>query len=193
MQNPSPSDPEPDALAGLREEIRAHAAQWPPPQAMDAVAVPHDGAALPLDHPQRERYALDELVHVHGEAFVERAFRSLLKRAPDAAALLATLERLLRGDSKIAILGDLRWSQEGRRRGVRVDGLAVRYAFWRATQWPLAGGAIERLALLLELPAIAREQRRLGQLVHQAESEAAELAALRAEVAALRQQAGRQG
>lgn len=183
---PDPATP----VQRLHEEIRAEAGQWPLPQSVDAVAAPHDGAALPLDHPQRDRYALDDLVHAHGEAFVERAYRSVLKRAPDAAALLATLERLLRGDSKIAILGDLRWSAEGRARAVRIDGLRWRYAFWRATQWPVVGGAIERAALLVELPAIAREQRRLGQLMHQAESDTAEITALRAEMADLRRRLG---
>lgn len=174
-----------DALAA---QIRAEAAGWPAPDATpDAAAA---AAPLPADHPQRDRYRLDELVHVHGEAFVERAWRCVLKRPPDAAALLATLERLHRGDSKIAILGDLRASAEGRRRGVRIDGLASRYAFWRATQWPLLGGLIERLALVAALPAIAREQRRLGQLLHDSEHAAAELAALRAELAALRQRLG---
>jgi hypothetical protein len=172
----------------LREDIRAEARQWPLPQS--APAREPDAGSLPLDHPQRDRYRLDELVHVHGEAFVERAYRCVLKRAPDAAALLATLERLLRGDSKIAILGDLRQSAEGRRHAVRIEGLRLRYAFWRMTQWPLLGGLIERTVLIAELPAIAREQRRLGQLMQQNEVDSAEIVALRAEVAELRRRLG---
>jgi len=167
-------------MDALRDEIRAHAAT------LEAVAVPTpdsaiDPQALPADHPQRGRYRLDEMVHVHGEAFVDRSYRYLVKRPPDALALMQWLERLQRGDSKIALLGDLRWSAEGRRHDVQVDGLRLRYAFWRATQWPVLGGIIERLALIGALPSIAREQRRLGQLLHDDDSQA-ELAELRAEV-----------
>lgn len=183
MSDPSPAATR-DALAA---QIRAEAAQWPAADSLPAAAAV--SVAAPASAP-RQRYGLDDLVHVHSEAFVERAFRCLLKRPPDAAALLATLERLQRGDSKIAILGDLRASAEGRRQGVRVVGLAPRYAFWRATQWPLLGGLIERLVLIAALPSIAREQRRLGQLLHESDHAAAELAALRAELAALRQRLG---
>ena len=168
----------------LREEIRAHAAtleQAAQPAQEDA----WDTQALPAEHPQRSRYALDDLVHVHGEAFVERSYRYLVKRPPDALALLQSLERLQRGDSKIALLGDLRWAAEGRRHAVQVDGLRLRYLFWQATQWPVMGGFIECLALIGALPAIAREQRRIGQALHDDELQT-ELAELRAEMAELK-------
>jgi hypothetical protein len=181
---PSPDAPQKASPAVLREEIRTHAAS------LENATIPPrdsaiDAAALPADHPQRGRYTLDELVHVHGEAFVERSYRYLLKRPPDALALMLWLERLQRGDSKIALLGDLRWSAEGNRHGVLIEGLRLRYAFWRAAQWPWIGGVIERVALVGALPAIAREQRRLGQVLHDDDAQA-ELAELRAEVAELK-------
>jgi len=167
----------------LRREIRAEAEQLAPA----AIGPRDEGEVLPLDHPQRNRYDLDELVHVHHEVFAERAFRCLLKRPSDPAGLLDTLDRLQRGDSKIAILGDLRWSAEGRRHCVRVHGLRSRYAFWRLTRLPLLGGVIERIALIAALPTIAREQRRLAQSLLREDGEiAAEIAALRAEVERLR-------
>jgi O-antigen chain-terminating methyltransferase len=177
--------------ATLRREIRAEADTLPPFAATPAAA-PAANEALPHDHPQRLSYALGEFVNVHNEAFVEMAYRCLLKRAPDPNGMLELMERLADGDSKVAILGDLRYSREGRGFGVHVAGLAWRYRFWRATRWPLVGGIIERLALVAELPQIAREQRRLGQALARhgdaanGEDLVAEVRALRDEVAALR-------
>ena len=186
MTEASPID-----LATLRREIRTEAESLPPLHATVDVA-PAADATLPRDHPQRLAYTLGEFVNVHNEAFVELAYRCLLKRAPDANGMLELMERLADGDSKIAILGDLRWSREGRGFGVRVAGLAWRYRYWRMTRWPVVGGLIERLALIVELPQIAREQRRLGQAIARHGEAAsgddlvAELRALREEVAALR-------
>jgi len=179
-----PADPLLSRLAG---EIRAEAATLAPPARADAVRDTDDAAALPAEHPQRRDYRLDELVHVHQDAFVERAWRCLVKRAPRPEELLAALDRLQAGESKIALLGDLRRSAEGRRHAVRVRGLAPRYAFWRLCRMPVIGGLVERLALIAALPAIAREQRRLGQWLAAREAEP-EVASLAAEVAALREE-----
>jgi hypothetical protein len=134
--------PPDEALRRLHDDIRAQAAALPRPG--DADAEPDAGMAglhAPVDGARRH-YRLDELVNHHGEAFVAHAWHCLLRSRPDPASLLAGLERLQRGDSKIAVLGDLRRSPEGRRQGVQVHGLALCYAFWRATQWPLLGRAI---------------------------------------------------
>ncbi|HJU38674.1 MAG TPA: hypothetical protein VJ724_03815 [Tahibacter sp.] len=175
----------------LRREIRAEADTLPPFSAAHATA-PAANASLPHDHPQRTAYALGEFVNVHNEAFVEMAYRCLLKRAPDPNGMLELMERLADGDSKVAILGDLRFSREGRGFRVHVAGLAWRWRFWRMTRWPLVGGIVERVALIAELPQIAREQRQLGQALARHGDAAngddlvAELRALRDEVATLR-------
>lgn len=173
-----------DALVLLQQQIRAEAAQLAPPPAATPQRAP--APALALDHPQRLHYVLADFMHVHNEEFVALAYRCLLKRAPDAGGQLQALQRLAAGDSKIAILGDLRHSPEGRGYAVEIAGLAGRYRFWRLTRLPLVGGVIERLALLWNLPEIAREQRRLGQALAQQHADAS-LADLAAEVARLRQ------
>ncbi|HSX59134.1 MAG TPA: hypothetical protein VLF18_02935 [Tahibacter sp.] len=174
------------ALAHLQQEIRAEAAALPemptaPPCAL-GIAAP-----LALDHPQRLNYTLDDFMHVHNDEFVELAYRCLLKRPADAVGQLHALQRLAAGDSKIAILGDLRASEEGRGYGVHVAGLAARYRFWRLTRLPLVGALIERAALVWNLPEIAREQRRLGQALAQ-QNAGAEIAGLATEVARLREE-----
>ncbi|GMV28083.1 MAG: hypothetical protein AMXMBFR59_02080 [Rhodanobacteraceae bacterium] len=178
--HPEPSDP----LSRLQQEIRADAATLPAYVA-NHVTPASAAAALPLDHPQRLAYTLDDFMHVHNDEFVELAYRCVLKRTADPTGHLDALQRLAAGDSKIAILGDLRASAEGRGYGVHIAGLTARYRFWRATRLPLVGALIERLALIWNLPEIAREQRRLGQALAQ-QNAAAELADLAAEVAHLR-------
>jgi hypothetical protein len=178
--NPNNSDP----LDTLQQQIRAEAATLPeaPSAEISRGAAP---VVLALDHPQRLHYTLDDFMHVHNDEFVELAYRCLLKRPSDAGGHLLALQRLAAGDSKIAILGDLRASAEGRGYGVEIAGLAGRYRFWRLTRVPLIGALIERLALLWNLPEIAREQRRLGQALAQ-QNASAEIADLAAEVARLR-------
>lgn len=178
--NPTPTDP----LDPLRRQIRAEAATLPeqPSTVASRGTAP---AVLALDHPQRLHYTLDDFMHVHNDEFVELAYRCLLKRPADAGGQLLALQRLAAGDSKIAILGDLRASAEGRGYGVEIAGLAGRYRFWRLTRLPLFGALIERLALIWSLSEIAREQRRLGQALAQ-HNAGADLADLAAEVARLR-------
>lgn len=173
-----------DPLESLQQQIRAEAATLAeaPSAATVRGAVP---VVLALDHPQRLHYTLDDFMHVHNDEFVELAYRCLLKRPADAAGQLLALQRLAAGDSKIAILGDLRASAEGRGYGVEIAGLAGRYRFWRLTRLPLIGALIERLALIWNLPEIAREQRRLGQALAQ-QNASADIADLAAEVARLR-------
>jgi len=175
-----------DPLARLQQEIRIEAAGLPEPAAVATVTT-GERVPLALDHPQRLMYSLDDFMHVHNDEFVELAYRCVLKRASDARGQLDALQRLAAGDSKIAILGDLCASPEGRGYGVHIAGLASRYRFWKLTRLPLIGALIERLALFWNLPEIAREQRRLGQALAQ-QNAAAELADLAAEVARLREE-----
>jgi hypothetical protein len=173
-------------LARLQQEIRAEAASLPEAPVIAGTPT-NTSVPLALDHPQRLTYSLDDFMHVHNDEFVELAYRCVLKRAADARGQLDALQRLAAGDSKIAILGDMCASVEGRGYGVHIAGLAPRYRFWKLTRLPLIGALIERCALIWNLPEIAREQRRLGQALAQ-QNAAAELADLAAEVARLREE-----
>lgn len=183
----APEDDDAEALRRLHAQIRAQAQSLAPVDTGTAPPPAPAAAELPSDHPQRLSYALGDFLHVHNEEFVELAYRCLLKRSADAQGQLLALQRLAAGDSKIAILGDLRASAEGRGYGVEIRGLAGRYRFWKLTRLPLVGGLIERLALVWNLPEIAREQRRLGQALAK-ESHSGELIELAAELAQLRRQ-----
>ena len=100
-----------------------------------------------------------QLCHAHAGAFVRQAYSVLLRRPPDPAGFARHLQMLASGHSKVEILGNLRWSAEGRDNAVRVAGLLPRYAMAKAMRVPLLGYALEWLIALAGLPRILRHQR----------------------------------
>ena len=108
---------------------------------------------------ERLAYRIGELTDAHHLAFVEQAFFALLKRAPTAAESDAQLALLAAGATKAEVLGNLRWSAEGRSIGARVAGLAPRYAMAKLRRVPLLGYLVDIPLNLAALPALARHQR----------------------------------
>lgn len=71
-------------------------------------------------------YHLPELLRYSDRAFVEAAYRAVLRRAPDPGGMEVYLGRLRSGEmTKVEVLAALRWSLEGTRRSVHVDGLLL--------------------------------------------------------------------
>ncbi|MEO0035422.1 MAG: hypothetical protein RLZZ501_1445, partial [Pseudomonadota bacterium] len=83
--------------------------------------------------------SLAQLLAEHDEAFVRAAYQAILGRAPDSEGLAYYLRVLRDGGSPLSILARLRFSPEGRRVGVGVDGLDR--ALWRhrLERWPVVG------------------------------------------------------
>ena len=158
-----PSD---DELEHHRREIRALAAALPerPLQARTTPAAPGAAAGDGIER-ERSAYAIGELTDPHHRAFVDGAFRALLKRAPAPDEAEAQLRLLGRGTSKAEILGNLRWSAEGRRGNVRVHGLLPRYVAAKARRIPLLGTLLDWLLALAALPLLARHQRATDAMV----------------------------
>ncbi len=102
---------------------------------------------------------IDELASFHFIEFIEHAYAALLRRTPDSTGLEAKIRLLEAGRSKIEILGNLRYSGEGREIGVRVPWLWPRYLLAKSTRIPILGYAIEWLMCLGGLPRILRHQR----------------------------------
>jgi len=107
----------------------------------------------------KQHYRIGELTDLHHVAFVDHAFRALLKRFPDSAEAGAQLRLLASGASKPEVLGNLRYSTEGRRVNVRVDGLFPRYAMAKLRRVPVIGYVIDWALTLAGLPLIVRHQR----------------------------------
>ncbi|HEU4662976.1 MAG TPA: hypothetical protein VFS55_02975 [Dokdonella sp.] len=152
------SDRNDEQLEQVRGEIRAAAATLRdrprlPPSA-PAVASGVDGI-----EPARRRYRIAELTDPPYDAFVEHAFRAVLKRAPTPAEAAAQLALIGRGTSKAEVLGNLRWSVEGRRQRVAVGGLLPRYLVAKLGRVPLLGYLVEWGHALMALPLLARQLR----------------------------------
>ncbi|MEQ1556819.1 MAG: glycoside hydrolase family 99-like domain-containing protein, partial [Gallionella sp.] len=76
---------------------------------------------------------LDELLALQDEAFVNAAYRALLKRNPDAEGFNYYLNRLRKGVRKLRILDQLRNSPEGQKAGVHLAGVdeALKNIWWQ--------------------------------------------------------------
>ncbi len=123
---------------------------------MDLAPAPRSPGAI---RPAHDEFTIDELASAHFIEFIERAYAALLRRTPDSAGSEAQIRLLEAGRSKVEILGNLRYSGEGRAIGVRVPWLWPRYLLAKATRIPIVGYAIEWLMCLGGLPRMLRHQR----------------------------------
>ena len=139
--------------------------------------LPRWQSAVPRFESKAE-YKLAELLRFDDVDFIDAAYRALLQRGPDAVGHDKYLAVLRDGHvRKVEILGSIRFSEEGRQRGVHVDGLLLPYKLhqWRHKRFvgPLLGFVLAvirlpRLALNLQVMATrsARDSRELGDLVN---------------------------
>ena len=106
------------------------------------------------------RYHISDLLRYHDRAFVDNAFRAVLKRPPDATEFARDLKRLRSGQfNKIDLLSTLRYSSEGKAKGVEIDGLTVPALMRRLGHLPIIGYFIRLVIALVRLPAQVRDQR----------------------------------
>jgi SAM-dependent methyltransferase len=152
--------PEEKPLEVVRNEIRSDAESArlgapPRPARRPPKATSNTARAVAL----RSEYSISELSQAHFTCFLEQAFQALLRRPPDPAGFEAQMRLLAEGRSKIEILGNLRWSAEGRNIGVRVPWLLPRYILAKSMRIPVLGYLIEWLVCLGGLPRIVRHQR----------------------------------
>lgn len=107
---------------------------------------------------------LARLLERHGAEFVVGAYTDLLGRTPDPDALDYYRAALMDGRlSKAAILGMIRYSPEGRRRGEPVPGLRRRFVLQRAYRVPVLGRVLRAAVAVLALPRLLRDMQRLEQ------------------------------
>ncbi|WP_139224825.1 hypothetical protein [Dokdonella immobilis] len=131
--------------------------------------------------------------HAPFPGFLEHAFQALLRRPPDPAGFDAQARLLAQGRSKIEVLGNLRWSPEGREIGVRVPWLLPRYLLAKCLRIPVLGYLLEWVVCLGGLPRIVQHQRaadiyhsvRLQEVLSAFRGLQAELAAARGDIARL--------
>lgn len=113
-------------------------------------------------HPDH-RYHINDLLRYHDRAFVDAAYRAVLKRSPSETELSREIIRLSSGDvNKIDLLAKLRFSQEGRAKGVQLDGLVFPALIRRLGRLPLLGYVIRLGVAFVRLPNLVRDQREFG-------------------------------
>ncbi len=152
-----------------------------------SASVPVRDRLLPSWHPaasrlpDQQQYVLSDFLRFDDADFVDVAYQTLLRRSAEPEGRQDYLDALRSGAiSKVEILGLIRFSEEGRRQAVRVDGLLLPYKLhrWRHVRvigWFLGMGmAIVRLPRLawrlqgMEASA-AREAQELGRLLNRVE------------------------
>jgi len=149
-------------LERTKAEIRSEAARLEDRPLLERRAPPqqptHSSASDGIEH-NRLDYGIGELTDLHHRAFAEQAFRALLKRRPEQRELDAQLALLARGATKAEVLGNLRYSAEGKRIGTRVGGLLPRYATAKLRRIPVIGYVFDWALTLAGLPLVVRHQR----------------------------------
>lgn len=146
-------------LARIKDEIRAEAeaarGRSPLPRREAPPAAPDPAAAA--DTPRVR--TIPELSAAHHLDFLHGAFRAILKRPPDGPGELVQLRLLAAGASKVEILGNLRYSPEGREVGVEIPGLRPRYLLTKLFRVPVIGYLAEWLFALGGLPKLMHHLR----------------------------------
>lgn len=105
--------------------------------------------------PSRE-YRLQDLLSFDEERFIDNSFRAILQREPDKDGRDYYLRKLRTGEmSKIGILSELRWSPEGLRAGIHVDGLLIRRYLDQLDRIAMVGPIFRWLKGFLKLHTLA--------------------------------------
>ena len=86
---------------------------------------------------------LAELLGYQGGRFVDCAYLTLLKRAPDSEGFQHRMEQLLGGTAKIQILSEMSASKEAIAAGVNLPGLSAALTRYKFSQTPIVGRLIK--------------------------------------------------
>ena len=102
-----------------------------------------------------------DFLDAHDEGFIRDAYSVILGRSPDPEGSKHFLWRLRSGKwSKIDVLGQLRYSKEGRAKGVHVAGLGWSFALHRLLRIPVLGPVVGWGYYLVSLPNAIHSIRR---------------------------------
>ena len=128
---------------------------------------PHNYSTLPdlklqPAFEKRERYHVNDLLGFHDDEFIRNAYKAILQREPDDEGLAQYLGKLRSGRyNKIDILTSLRFSPEGRKANVEVEGLSRFSAFRKLYRVPVLGYALQLAVAVVRLPVLITSHRQL--------------------------------
>jgi SAM-dependent methyltransferase len=153
------SEPTEDHLDRAKSRIRAEA-EAARQRAPLPARISHASTAFssPPAH-DATQVSIAELARPSGREFIENAYRSILRRDSDPTGLEYQMSVLGSGAGKIEIIGDMRYSAEGRRNGMRIPGLMPRYLLSKLGRIPVLGAVVQWLIAAATLPHMLRYQR----------------------------------
>ncbi|MEZ5571597.1 MAG: hypothetical protein R3E64_06185 [Halioglobus sp.] len=100
----------------------------------------------------RSSYHWSEFLQFYDENFIRHAYVIIFRREPDTSGMQSGLQALrIEKCARIELLGRLRFSSEGRRHGVQIKGLWLRYQLARLQRIPLLGAVVGVVANLSNL------------------------------------------
>jgi O-antigen chain-terminating methyltransferase len=109
--------------------------------------------------PAKDKYTLSELLVFSDADFIDVAYRAVLRRPPDEEGFNHYLRLLRAGaNSKLEILGILRFSEEGTAAAVQIDGLDRPYALQKWRRKRFIGPIVAWIHALLRLGTAADRQ-----------------------------------
>ena len=120
----------------------------------------------------KPQYELEELLRASDVDFVHNAYRAVLRRPADAIGLEGFVNQLRSGGmSKVDVLAELRWSDEGRTRGVHINGLLLPHLLRKWGRKPVIGPLLRWMHALLFVhhfePALAKSENILARDVQE--------------------------
>jgi O-antigen chain-terminating methyltransferase len=160
-----------DHLAAvIRESMAAHQTESEPVRVAQTLSVENNFPQIKLQPDfqphSNHRYHIYDLLGYHDRAFVQAAYRAVLKRSPNETELARDLKGLRSGNvNKIDLLATLRFTPEGRAKGVQVNGLVLPALVRRLGQLPLLGYLVRVGIAFVRLPNLIRDQREFGSYV----------------------------
>jgi len=115
-----------------------------------------------------DEYHINDLLEFNGITFIENAFLALLKREPFEFEKEEYLGLMIQHNlSKIEIIHRLRFSREGEKNGIRINGLEKSYNIRRIYETPIIGRLIRIVTAILKLPTIITNLIQFQQHVYQ--------------------------
>jgi len=169
-----------DHLAAvIRESMAAQHGESEPVRVAQTVSAANNFPQIKLQpdfQPHSDhRYHIYDLLGYHDRAFVQAAYRAVLKRSPDETEMSRELKGLRSGNvNKIDLLAALRFTPEGRAKGVQLDGLVFPALVRRLGQLPLIGYVVRLGIAFVRLPNLLRDQREFGSYVLSQQEQIAE-------------------
>ncbi len=112
--------------------------------------------------PNNNIYHVNDFCSYHDQIFIENIFKGLLKRKPDSEEMNHYLLLARQGQmSKKEIVAKIRFSKEGRKKGIIVKGLKVPYMMMLIGKIPLIGFIFKIIMAIIRLPSLMTQIRQL--------------------------------